>query len=153
MRTTTATLFALTLTLTLASAMPLLAVSPAQEKAFVEAYRKAFEAKDTKTLESFLYTKGNDPTVLEFYKTMQSGEAGSNIASIELVALTAAELKKALEPQDGPSGRLALPLKPTKKLVIKVATKDANGSSSSSSEILIADADGKLVVPVPGPVK
>jgi hypothetical protein len=42
-------------------------------------------------------------------------------------------------------------LQPTKKLVIKTETKDANGSSSSSSEVFVAESDGKIVIPAPGP--
>jgi len=56
--------------------------------------------------------------------------------------------------QDSPSGgKVCLTLKPVKKLVITMETKDANGSSSSSSENFIAEKDGKLVIPVSGPCK
>jgi hypothetical protein len=48
------------------SITPALAVSPAQEKEFTDKYKTAFEAKDSATLESLLYTKGADPMVLEF---------------------------------------------------------------------------------------
>jgi hypothetical protein len=34
--------------------------TPAQEKAFTDKYKTAFEAKDTATLESFLYTQAVD---------------------------------------------------------------------------------------------
>src|SRR5262245_31951956 len=80
----------------------------AEEKAFTDKYKAAFESKDTKTLESFLYTTGSDPSALEFYKMKMSGEAGSKISSIELAALTPDEAKKAGEPQDGPTGKLCL---------------------------------------------
>jgi hypothetical protein len=125
----------------------------ADEKAFTDKYKTAFESKDTKTLESLLYTTGSDPGALEFYKMMMTGEAGSKIASIELVALTPDEMKKAGEPQEGPGGKMCLTLKPTKKLVIKVEQKDANGSSSSTSSSFVAEKDGKLVIPVPGACK
>src|SRR4030095_9162223 len=113
----------------------------ADEKAFTDKYKTAFESKDTKTLESFLYTPGADPGALEFYKMMMTGEAGSKISSIELVALTPDEMKKAGEPQEGPGGKMCLTLKPTKKLVIKVEQKDANGSSSSTSTAFVAEKD------------
>lgn len=125
----------------------------ADDKAFTDKYKTAFESKDAKTLESFLYTKGCDPGALEFYKMMMSGEAGSKIASIELVALTPEEMKKAGEPQEGPGGKMCLTLKPTKKLTIQVEQKDANGSSTSTSSSFVAENDGKLVIPVPGPCK
>ena len=123
------------------------------EKAFADKYKTAFEAKDTGTLESFLYTTGSDPMALEFYKMMMTGEAGSKISKIELVALTPDEAKKVSEPQDGPGGKLCMTLKPTRKLVISVEQKDANGSSSSSNSTFVAEKDGKFVVPVPGPCK
>jgi len=125
----------------------------ADEKVFTDKYKTAFESKDTKTLESFLYTTGSDPNALEFYKMMMTGEAGSKIASIELVALTPEEMKKAGEPQEGPGGKMCMTLKPTKKLVIKVEQKDANGSSTSTSSSFVAEKDGKLVIPVPGACK
>jgi hypothetical protein len=126
----------------------------AQEKAFTDKYKTAFEAKDTAALESFLYTTGSDPTILGFYKAMQSSEAGEKISKIELVDLTPADVKKVAEMPMSPSGvKVCLPLKPTKKLVITIEKKDANGSSSSNTENMIAEKDGKFVIPVPGPCK
>jgi len=91
---------------------------------------------------------------LEFYKMMQTEGAGGKITKIELVDLTPEDVKKASEVQTGPDGKKAqLPLKPTKKLMITVETKDANGSSSSSSENFVAETDGKYVIPVPADVK
>jgi hypothetical protein len=133
--------------------MRVAADTPDQEKAFVDKYKTAFEGKDTATLESFLYTQGSDPAAVEFYKIMQSGEAGEKISTIELVALTPEDVKKATTPMDGPTGKVCLTLKPTKKLVIKIEQKDANGSSTSNTENLIAEKDGKFVIPVPGPCK
>jgi len=130
------------------------AATPEQEKAFTDKYKKAFEAKDTATLQSFLYTQGADPAIVGFYKMMQSGEAGEKISNIELVALTPEDAKKAATPMDSPTGgQVCLTLKPTKKLIIKVEKKDASGSSSSTSENFIAEKDGKFVIPVPGPCK
>jgi hypothetical protein len=125
------------------------AATPEQEKAFVEAYKKAFESKDEATLKSFLYTKGADPMALEFYTMMATAEMGSKISSISLNALTPEDVKKAGETMDGPGGKMKLPLKPVKKLVIKIEQKDANGSSTSTSESFIAESGGKLVIPVP----
>lgn len=125
----------------------------AEDKAFTDKYKTAFESKDTKTLESFLYTTGSDPGALEFYKMMMGAEAGSKIASIELAALTPDEMKKAAEPQEGPGGKMCLTLKPTKKLTIKVEHKDGDSSSTSTSNVFVAEKDGKLVIPAPGPCK
>jgi len=110
-------------------ALPIASGTPEQEKAFTDKYKKAFEAKDTATLESFLYTQGADPAILGFYKMMQSAEAGEKVSNIELVNLSAEDLKKAATPMDSPTGgKVCLTLKPTKKLIIKIEKKDANGS-------------------------
>src|SRR5256714_2769496 len=138
-------------TLLLTLAFGIVAATPEQEKAFTDKYKAAMEGKDTATLESFLYTKGADPAAVEFYKMMQSGGTGEKIASIELVNLTPEDVKKATTPMDGPTGKVCLTLKPTKKLVIKVEKKDENGSSSNTSENFVAEKDGKFVIPVPGP--
>jgi hypothetical protein len=136
-------------------AISLHAGTPAQDKEFVDKYKAAFEKGDKATLESFLYTKGANPMALEFYKMMQAEGAGTaKISKIELVDLTPEDVKKAAEVQTGPDGSKAqLPLKPTKKLKISIETKDANGSSSSSSESFIAEKDGKYVIPVPATAK
>jgi hypothetical protein len=132
----------------------LLAGTPAQEKAFTDKYKTAFEAKDTATLESFLYTQGADPEILGFYKMMQSSDAGGKISKIELVDLTPEDAKKAATPMDSPTGgKVCLTLKPTKKLIIATESKDASSSSTSKSENFIAEKDGKFVIPVPGPCK
>jgi hypothetical protein len=136
-----------------AAAFPLIAATTDQEKAFTDKYKNAFEGKDSATLQAFLYTQGADPQALEFYKMMQSGEAGEKISQIQLVNLTPEDVKKATTPMDGPTGKVCLTLKPTKKLVIKVEKKDGNGSSSSTSENFVAEKDGKFVIPVPGPCK
>ena len=134
--------------------LSLQAGTPAQEKAFTDKYKTAFEAKDTTTLESFLYTQGADPEILGFYKMMQSSDAGGKISKIELVDLTPEDAKKAATQMDSPTGgKVCLTLKPTKKLIIATEKKDESGSSTSKSENFIAEKDGKLVIPVPGPCK
>src|SRR5881628_1542399 len=143
----------LALALLVTTTLPIAAGTSEQEKAFVDKYKTAMEGKDTATLQSFLYTQGSDPAAVEFYKMMQSGEAGEKISTIELVSLTAEDVKKVTTPMDGPTGKVCLTLKPTKKLIIKVEKKDGSGSSSSSSENFVAEKDGKFVIPVPGPCK
>jgi hypothetical protein len=134
--------------------LSLRAGTPAQEKAFLDKYKTAFEAKDTATLESFLYTQGADPEILGFYKMMQSSDAGGKISKIELIDLTPEDVKKAATPMDSPTGgKVCLTLKPTKKLIIATESKDASSSSTSKSENFIAEKDGKFVIPVPGPCK
>ena len=126
--------------------------SPA-EKAFVDSYKKAFEAKDTAALQSFLYTQGSDPGILEIYKTMQSSDAGEKISKIELIDFTAEEMKKVAMPKDSPTGgKVCFPLKPTKRLMITLDKKGAKGVSTTMGNF-IAENDGKFVIPVPGPCK
>lgn len=129
-----------------------LAATPAQEKAFVDAYKAAYEGKNAKGLHALLYTKGADPQALEFYKMMTADGMGGKISSIALEPLSADDKAKAMESMPGPGGKsMKLTLVPVKKLVIKRTTKEASGSSSSTSTVFVAEADGKLVIPVPGP--
>jgi hypothetical protein len=135
-------------------AISLHAGTPAQDKDFVDKYKAAFEKGDKATLEGFLYTKDANPMALEFYKMMMVPEPGAKIAKIELVDLSPEDAKKATTVETGPDGSKAkLPLTPTKKLKLSVETKDANGSSTSSSESFVAEKDGKYVIPVPATVK
>ena len=136
------------------SATSLRAGSPEQDKAFVEKYRTAFEANDKPTLQSFLYTQGANPTVLEFYKMMQTDGAGQKISRIDLVDLSPDDVKKAEAVMDGPGGqKIRLPLKPTKKLIIVVDQKTADSTTKTSSESFIAEVNGKYVIPVPASAK
>lgn len=125
------------------------AATPAQEKAFADTYRKAYEAKDDKTLASLLYTKGADPAAVAFYKMMMAAEAGSKITAIDVVDITAEDRKRidSMQSPDGKPAKLVLP--PSRKLVIKSETKSASGSSSGTSEIFVGEADGKLYILVP----
>ena len=124
-----------------------------EEKAFVDSYKKAFEAKDTAALQSFLYTQGSDPGILEIYKTMQSSDAGEKISKIELIEFTAEEMQKVAMPKDSPlGGKVCFPLKPSKRLMITIDKKDAKDVSSTMGNF-IAEKDGKFVIPVPGPCK
>ena len=128
-----------------------LAATPAQEKQFVDTYRKAYEGKDEKTLTGLLYTKGADPQAAEFYKMMMTSGMGDKISSIQLVDLNADDKKRAAG-GPGPDGKpMRFTLTPIKKLVIKSETKDANGSSSSTNEVFVGESDGKLMIPAPGP--
>jgi hypothetical protein len=108
-----------------------IAATPEQEKQFVDTYKKAYDAKDAKTLNALLYTKGADPQGVEFYKMMITSEMGGKIMSIQLLDLTAEDKTRAAKAQS-PDGRpMKLVLPATKKLVTKSETKDRNGSSSS----------------------
>lgn len=136
------------------AALPLHGATPAEEKAFLDSYKKAFEAGDTKTLESFLFTKGADPEALEFFKLMMFSEAGKKLGGIELVTPTEEQMKKLNAPMEMPDGKkYVMPLKPVKQLVITVEQKDASGSSKTTHKSPVAENEGKLVIPVPVPAK
>jgi len=130
------------------------AASPAEEKAFVESYKKALEAGDAKALAGFLYTEGAQPEQIEFFKMMQMMNPGAKVTSIELVTPSAADAEKFNKPMTMPDGKsYVMGLKPTKQLVIVSETKDANGSNKSTSKSPVAEKNGKLVIPVPVPAK
>ena len=141
-------------TVVFAGCLALRASTPEQEKAFTDKYKAAFEGKDTAALASLLYTEGSDPQIVEFYKMMQSANAGGKISKIDLATLTPEEAKKAAGAQPSPDGgNVCLPLPPTKKLVVSVETKEGDSTSSSTSTNFVAEKDGKLVIPVPGRCK
>ena len=131
------------------AAFAVAAATPAQEKAFVDAYRKSYEARDDKALASLLYTKGADPAAVAFYKMMMAAEAGSTITAIDLVEITPDDRKRidSMQSPDGKPAKLVLP--PSKKLVIKSQGKSSSGSSSGTSEIFVGEADGRLYILVP----
>jgi hypothetical protein len=128
------------------------AATPEQEKTFVAAYKKAFEANDTKALEAFLFTKGAQAETLDFFKMMQSAEAGKKIARIELVTPDAKQLAKLNQPMEMPDGKLyKMPITPKKQLVIVIEEKDGDSTGTSTSMLPVAEKDGQLVIPVPVP--
>ena len=134
------------------AAAPSLAATPAQERAFVDTYRKAFEAKDAATLHSLLYTKGADPKALGFYRMMTTVAMGAKVASFALIDLSPKDRARADRPMPGVDGKmLRLSLEPVKKLVIRVETKTSDSSSTGTSEVFVAEHDGKLWIPVPAP--
>ena len=83
-------------------ALGVAAGTPEQEKAFTDKYKLAMEGKDTATLESFLYTQGSDPTAIEFYKMMQSGEAGDKFQRLSSLISRQRTLKS--DDADGRTG-------------------------------------------------
>jgi hypothetical protein len=135
------------------AALPVQAATPEAEKQFVDAYKKAFEAKDAKGLNALLYTKGADPQALEFYKMMMVGEPNAKLVSIKLLDLgpdDKARLANGKTP-DGKPMKLSLPA--TKKLELKTESKSKDGSSSGTSSVFVGEADGKLWIPVPAASK
>ena len=137
----------------LALATGAFAASPAQEKQFVDTYRKAYEGKDGKALVALLYTKGADPQALGFYKMMLAAEMGGKASSIELLDLTPEDKVKAESTQSPDGRKMKLVLPATKKLVTKSERKDKNGSSSGTSEVFVGESDGKLWILVPAAAK
>src|SRR5258708_38972385 len=81
------------------------AATPAQEKAFVDSYRKALEAGDAKTLAGYLLTDGATPDTVEFFKMTQALGAGAKVVSIELTKPDAAETAKFGEAMTIPDGK------------------------------------------------
>ena len=138
----------------LVTALSLFAGDTAAEKAFVDKFKTAFEANDKATLESFLYKEGAHPMALEFFKMMLVDGAGGKVSKIELVDLSPEELKKAAGTQKGPDGEeTKMPLKPTKRLKVTTTSKEGESSGSTTSSPLVAEKDGKFVIPVPVPAK
>lgn len=126
-----------------------LAATPAQEKAFLDNFRKAYETNDVKTLHGFLYAKGADRDTHDMFKMMVTMGAGQKLTSVELIDLTDADKKKVASATD-PNGKpMKSPIPITKKLVMKKIVKTANENSTSTSATFVGVHDGKVVIPVP----
>ena len=79
---------------------------------------------------------------------------GSKIASIALVDLSTEDRARAERTMPSPDGKLLkLSLEPVKKLVIRVESKTADSSSTGTSEVFVAEHDGRLWIPVPAPAR
>jgi hypothetical protein len=128
------------------------AASPEQEKAFVESYKTAFEAQDADALYALLFVEGAIPEAADFYKSSMVADFGQKISEISLQDLTPEEVTEAGETMPTPDGGLAvLRPKPYKKIVIKIDTSDANGTSTSTNTGFVAEKDGKIGISVPAP--
>lgn len=137
-----------------ALAMNAAAITPEAEKAFVDAYKKAFEANDAKTLKGYLLTEGASEDTVSFFSMMQTAEAGKPVTSIKLEKVSAEEAKAKSKPMEMPDGKLyKMPFTPSHQLVIVMEQKDGNGSSSSTSKLPVAEHKGRIVIPVPVPAK
>lgn len=129
-----------------------LAASPEQEQAFLDTYKAAFEAQDAAALRALLFSDGAIPMAVDFYAEMMTADFGKQISSIALEELDTdelAEIDEVMPTPDGGSARLAP--KPYKKLVIKVDTSDANGTSTSTNSAFVAEQDGRLGIAMPVP--
>lgn len=130
------------------------AATPAQEKAFVDGFKKAVERKDAKALKALFYVKDADPNALEFYSMMIVSDFGSTIKSAALLDLTTEEKAQMEKGGQNLEGKpIKMPLKPIKSLVLTTASKSPDMTTSGSSQWYIAEFEGKLVIPVPALVK
>ncbi len=122
------------------------------EQAFLDAYRKALETADTKTLDSFLLADGTPAEVVEFFKMMRDIPAGAKLVDVKLESPTAGELAKFNEALPMPDGKSCkLPIVPTKKLVVTMKEDTAESESTSTATLPVAEKDGKFIIPLPVP--
>lgn len=131
---------------------PINAQTPA-EKAFMETFRKAYEATDEKTLDGLLYTKGADKDMIDMFGIMLSMGAGKKITSISIQPVSEADLKRLAAMTDEKGRPVMSPLPVNRKLVFRSESKTARGGTESTTSILLAEDGGKLVIPVPVPAR
>lgn len=124
-----------------------------QEQAFIDSYKKALEANDTKTLEGLVYDKDADPEQLaEIKESLTPGE-GMKVSKVELADVSAQEIEQAMTPQEGPDGTVsAFTVKPTKKLIVTLGATDGSDFSFSSQRA-VGEVNGKLLILVPSVIK
>jgi hypothetical protein len=154
MKNNTLAMFASSVIVCAMHSITAVAATPAQEKLFVDGFKRAVEMKDTKALHAMLYVKDADPNALEFFRMMIVSDIGSKIDSIKLVDLTAEESKKLEGGGKSIDGRpIKMPLKPIKNLIVTTRAQSKDMKSSGSSEWFVAEHEGKLVIPVPAIAK
>jgi hypothetical protein len=139
----------------LAAAGSLRAATPATEQAFLTAFKAAAQAKDLNAMKALIHTDGVSRTMLDFYlMVLTSDFASGGEVSVELKPLNADDLADAGRAMTGPGGVLVkLGPIPYKKLVITIAVKGANGSSTSTSSVYVADEGDKIRIAAPMEVK
>ncbi len=141
----------LSLAFTILAATGTLAASPEQEKTFLDTYKSAFAAGDADALYALLFTDGAIPMAVDFYKMTMTADFGQK-AEITLEDLTAEDQAQVAQQIPTPDGGMAVLLpKPVKKLIVKIDTSDANGTSSSTSTVFVGEQDGKLGISMPHP--
>ena len=153
MRSTVLVLAAAAVSLSLAG--PLAAATPASEQAFLTAFKTAFQAKDANAIKALVHTDGVSPMMLDFYMTaLTSDFADGANATFALQNLTPDDVAEVGRTQPGPGGGLVkLSPTPYKKLVITVAVKNSNGSSTTTSSVYVADEGDKIRISAPADVK
>lgn len=129
-----------------------LAATAEQEAAFVAAYRAAVETSNADALTALFFVDGAIPEAVEFYTVALEDNFGKKVDSVELQDLSAEDTARVGAVMPTPSGGMArLSPKPYKKLLIKLDTSDASGTSSETTTIFVAEKDGKLGIPMPIP--
>jgi hypothetical protein len=136
------------------SAGPLAAATPAMEQAFLTAYKAAYAAKDAKAIAALVHTEGANKTILDFYLSGLTADLGKGALTVEIKDLTKDDIAEASQTMVGPGGAsVKLSPAPYKKLVISVAIKDTNGSSTSTTSVYLADEGDKIRIVAPADVK
>lgn len=129
---------------------PAAASTAAQEKAFMDGFKRAVEHKDARALKALLYVNDADPAALEFYNMMIVADIGSKITSIKLADLTAEEDRQMAMVGKNMQGQpIKMPLKPIKSLLLTTGAKSADLATNGSSQWYVAEYEGRLVIPVP----
>src|ERR1043166_6973559 len=146
--------FAAIATILLASA-PVAAATPATERAFLDAYKAAFQAKDGNGLLALVHTQGVSRTLLDFYMSLLTADFGKGDITLDLKDLTKDDVADANRVMVGPGGgSVRLTPMPYKKLVVSVAVKNPNGSTTTNtSTVYVADEGDRLRISAPAELK
>jgi len=137
------------------SGAPLAAATPATEQAFLNAYTAAFKAKDGNALLALVHTQGVSRSLLDFYMSLLTSDFGKGDITLELKDLTKDDVADANRVMVGPGGgSVRLTPAPYKKLVVSVAIRNANGSTTTNtSTVYVADEGDRIRIAAPAEVK
>ena len=125
-----------------------------QWKAFLGAYKAAYQAKDAKGIAALVHTEGANPTILDFYLSGLTADLGKGDLTIELKDLTKDDVAEVAQVMSGPGGAsVKLSPQPYKKLVISIAIKNATTTSTNTTTVYVADEGSKVRIAAPANVK
>lgn len=129
------------------------ASAKADPQLFADTYLHALQNKDTPKLDSMMLTDGVPAETLEFFKMLREEPAEGTTMSVEVMAVTQADLDKFGKEQEMPDGKMyKMPMAPSHVMKVTTETKGEGGDSTGNSSMPIGEKDGRFVILLPVPV-
>lgn len=129
------------------------ASTKADPQLFADTYLHALKSNDTPKLDSMMLTDGVPAETLEHYKKLREESAAGTAMSVEVIAVTQAELDKFAAEEKMPDGKMyKMPMAPSHIMKITPETKGTSGEGTGSSSLPIGEKDGRFFILLRVPV-